>query len=136
MNGVVVGDRYSTMNSDPFDLEPTEAAFVVLLKEHAELSHNVMMLIHDGILDEADYVTAIMQTDLAELGHVCQREACGYALASLRQTVVTSTRLPSCGARAAGRIGDAAGSGRSCRRCRMLSFLTDLADLLGKLIPG
>jgi hypothetical protein len=29
-----------------------------------------MKLLNNGALDEAEYITAIMQTDLAEIGHV------------------------------------------------------------------
>jgi hypothetical protein len=43
---------------------------VTLLQEHNEFARGLPKLVQSGAWDEADYVTAIMQTDLAEIGHV------------------------------------------------------------------
>jgi hypothetical protein len=48
----------------------TRMSLVALLQEHDELTHSLPKLVQAGAYAEAAYITAIMQTDLAEVGYV------------------------------------------------------------------
>jgi hypothetical protein len=50
----------------------TRISLITLLQEHAELTDGLRRLIDEGAFAEADYVASIMQTDLAEMGHVAK----------------------------------------------------------------
>ncbi|HEX2528377.1 MAG TPA: hypothetical protein VHL31_19005 [Geminicoccus sp.] len=43
-------------------------SLITLLHEHAEFARGLCKLVKSGAHDEAEYVTAIMQTDMAEFG--------------------------------------------------------------------
>jgi hypothetical protein len=60
----------SMMTAANLDSTMTRMSLVTLLQEHHEFARGLLKLILAGAYANAAYVTAIMQTDLAEVGKV------------------------------------------------------------------